>query len=96
MKAGKVVFWGGCTNNWGKKKNERERYIQLNTGFQRIARKDKKAFLSKQWKGLGGKNRIRMTRDFFKKIGDMKGIFHAKMGPIKDRNGKELTETEEI
>ena len=68
----------------------------MNTDFQRIARKDKKAFLSAQCKEIEDNNRMRETRDLFKKIRDTKGTFHAKMGTIKDRNGMSLTETEYI
>ena len=75
-----------------KSKGEKERYTHLNAEFQRIARRDKKAFLSDQCKKLDEKNRMRKTRDLFKKIRDIKGIFHAKMGSIKDRNGMDLTE----
>ena len=79
-----------------KGKGEKERYTHLNGEFQRIARKDKKALLSDQCKEIKENNRMRKTRDPFKKIRDAKGTFHAKMGSIKDRNGKDLTETEEI
>ena len=79
-----------------KSKGEEERYKYLNTEFQRIARRDKKAFLSDQCKEIQGKNRIVKTRDLFKKIRDTKGTFHAKMGSIKDRNGMDLTEAEDI
>ena len=79
-----------------KGKGEKERYIHLNTEFQRIARRDKKAFLSDQGKETEENNRKGKTRDLFKKIGDTKGIFHAKMGTIKDRNGMDLTEAEDI
>ena len=79
-----------------KGKGEKERYIHLNAEFQRIARRDKKAFLSDQWKEIEGNNRRGKTRDLFKKIRDTKGTFHAKMGAIKDRNGMDLTETEDI
>ena len=79
-----------------KSKGERERYTQLNAEFQRIARRDKKAFLSDQCKEIKENNRMGKTRDLFKKIRDTKGTFHAKMGAIKDRNGKDLTEAEEI
>ena len=72
-----------------KGKRERERYSQLNTEFQRIARKDKKAFLSEQCKEIEGNNRMGKTRDLFKKTGDTKGTFHAKMGSIKGRNGRD-------
>ena len=68
----------------------------MNVEFQRIARRDKKAFLSDQYKEIEGKNRIGKTRDLFKKIRDTKGTFYAKMGTIKDRNGMELTEAEDI
>ena len=79
-----------------KSKGEKERYSHLNAEFQRIARRDKKAFLSDQCKEIQENNRMRKTRDLFKKIRDTKGIFHAKMGSIKDRNGVDLTETEDI
>ena len=68
----------------------------MNTEFQRLARRDKKAFLSEQWKEIEENNRMGKTRDLFKKIGDIKGTFHAKMGIIKDRNDKDLIEAEEI
>ena len=74
----------------------KERYTHLNAEFQRIARKDKKAFLSDQCKEIEENNRMGTTRDFFKKIRDIKGTFHAKMGSIKDRNGRDLTEAEDI
>ena len=77
-------------------KEEKERYIQLNAEFQRIARKDKKAFLSDQCKEIEENNRMGKTRELFKKIRDTKGKFHAKMGSIKDRNGMDLTKTEDI
>ena len=79
-----------------KSKGEKERYKHLNTQFQRIARKDKKAFLSDQCKEIEESNRMGKTRDLFKKIRDTKGIFHAKMGSIKDRYGMDLTEAEDI
>ena len=79
-----------------KGKGEKERYTHLNSEFQRIARRDKKAFLTDQCKELEENNRIGKTRDFFKKIRDTKGTFHAKMGTIKDRKGMVLTETEDI
>ena len=79
-----------------KSKGEKERYKHLNAEFQRIAKKDKKAFLSNQCKEIEEKNRIGKTRDLFKKIRDTKGIFHAKMGSMKDRNGMGLTEAEDI
>ena len=79
-----------------KGKGERERYTPLNAEFQRIARKDKKAFLNEQCKEIEENNRMGKTRDLFKKIGDIKGTFHARMGTIKDRNSKDLNEAEEI
>ena len=79
-----------------KGKGEKERYSHLNAEFQRIARRDKKAFLSDQCKEVEKNNRMEKTRDLFKKIRDMKGTCHAKMGTIKDRNGMDLTEAEDI
>ena len=79
-----------------KNKGEKETYTHLNAKFQRIARRDKKAFFSNQCKEIKEKNRMGQTRDLFKKIGDSKGTFHAKMGSIKDRNGMDLTEAEDI
>ena len=79
-----------------KGKGEKERYTHLNAQFQRIARRDKKAFLSNQCKEIREKNRMGKTRDFFKKIRDTKGTFHAKMGTRKDRNGMDLREAEVI
>ena len=79
-----------------KGNGEKERYIHLNAEFQRIARRDKKAFLSDQHKEIEGSNRMGKTRDSFKKIRDTKGIFRAKMGSIKDRNGMNLSEAEDI
>ena len=79
-----------------KSKEEKERYTHLNAQFQRIARRDKKAFLSDQCKETKENNRMGKTRDLFKKVRDTKGIFHAKMGIIKDRNGLDLTEAEDI
>ena len=78
-----------------KSKGEKERYTYLNAEFQRIARRDKKAFLSDQCKEMEN-NRMGKTRDLFKKIRDTKGTFHANMGSIKERNGRDLTETEDI
>ena len=75
-----------------KSKGEKERYKHLNAEFQRITRRDKKAFFSDQCKEIEENNRMGKTRDLFKKIGDNKGTFHAKMGTIKDRNGMDLTE----
>ena len=79
-----------------KNKGEKERYKHLNVEFQRIARRDKKAFFSDQCKEIEENNRMGNTRDLFKKIRDTKGTFHAKMGSIKDRNGMDLTEVEDI
>ena len=79
-----------------KSKGEKERYTHQNAEFQRISRRDKKAFLSNQCKEIEENNRMEKTRDLFKKIRDTKGTFHAKMGLIKDRNGMDLTEAEDI
>ena len=79
-----------------KSKREKEKYSNLNAEVQRIARRDKKAFLSDQCKEIEENNRIGKTRDLFKKIRDTKGTFHAKMGTIKDRNGMDLAEAEDI
>ena len=79
-----------------KSKGEKERYRHLNAEFQRIARRDKKAFLSDQCKEIEEKNRMGKTIDLLKKITDTKGTFHAKMGSIKDRNDMDLTEAEDI
>ena len=79
-----------------KSKVEKERYTLLNSEFQRIAKRDKKAFLSDQCKEIEENNRMGKTRDLFKKIRDTKGTFHAKMGSIKDRSAMDLTETEDI
>ena len=79
-----------------KDKGEKKRYNHLNAEFQRIARRDKKAFLSDQCKEIKRNNRMGKTRDLFKKIRDTKGTFHAKMGTLKDRNGMDLTEAEDI
>ena len=79
-----------------KSKGEKERYSHLNAEFQRIARRDKKAFLSNQCKEIEENYRMGKTRDLFKKIRDTKGTFHAKIGSIKDRNGMDLTEAEDI
>ena len=79
-----------------KGKGEKKRYTHLNAEFQRTARRDKKAFLSDQCKEIEENNRMGKTRDLFKKIRDTKVTFHAKMGSIKDRNGMELTEAEDI
>ena len=79
-----------------KRKGEKERYTHLNAEFQRIARRDKKAFFSDQCKKIRKNNKMVKTRDFFKKTRDTKGTFHAKMGSIKDRNGMDLREAEDI
>ena len=79
-----------------KSKREKERYKHLKAEFQRIARRDKKAFFSDQCKEIEQKNRMGKTKDLFKKIRDTKGTFHAKMGSVKDRNGMDLTEAENI
>ena len=79
-----------------KGKEAKERYTHLNSEFQRIAKRDKKDFLSDQCKEIEENNRMRKTRDLFKKIRDTKGTFHAKMGSIKDRNGMDLTEAKDI
>ena len=79
-----------------KSKGEKERYTHLNAEFQRIARRDKKACFSDQCKEIEENNRMGKTRDLFKKIRDTKGTFHAKIGTVKDRNGMDLTEAEEI
>ena len=97
-KKSKMAVWGGLTNSCEKKRSEKqrkkERYKHLNAEFQRIARRDKKAFLSDQCKEIEENNRLGKTRDLFKKIRDTKGTFHAKMGLKKDRNGMDLTEAE--
>ena len=80
----------------GKGKGKKERYTHLNAEFQRIARRDKKAFLSDHCKEIEENNRMGKTRDLFKEIRDTKGTFHAKMGTIKDRNGMDLTEAKDI
>ena len=79
-----------------KGKGEKERHTHLNSEFQRITRRDKKAFLSDQCKEIKENNRMGQTRDLFKKIRDSKGTFHAKLGSIKDKNGMNLTEAEDI
>ena len=88
-----MAVWGGlknsCEKREAKNKGEKERYKHLNAEFQRIARRDRKAFLGDQCKEIEENNRMGKTRDLFKKIRDTKGTFHAKMGLIKDRNGLE-------
>ena len=100
MQKSKMAVWGGLTNscekNISRKQRRKERYKHLNAEFQRIARKDKKAFLSDQCKEIEETNRMGKTKDLFKKIRDAKGTFHAKMGSTKDRNGLDLTEAEDI
>ena len=95
-----MAVWGGLTNSYErrevKSKREKERYKHLNAEFQRIARKYKKAFLSDQCKEIEEKSRMGKTSKLFKKIRDTKGMFHAKMGSIKDRNCMDLREAEDI
>ena len=95
-----MAVWGGLTNIYEKRRDEKqrrkERYKHLNAEFQRIPRRDKKAFFSDQCKEIEEKNRMGKTRDRFQKIRDTKGIFHAKMGLIKDRNSTHLTEAEDL
>ena len=91
-----MAVWGSLTNSCEKKRSEKERYKHLNAEFQRIARRDKKAFLSDQCKEIEENNRMGKNRGLFKKIRDTKGTFHAKMGSIKDRNGMDLTKAEDI
>ena len=95
-----MALWRGLTNIWerreAKSKGEKGRYKHLNAEFQRKARRDKKAFLSDQCKEIEENNRMGKTRDPFKTIRNTKGTFHAKMGSIKDRNGTDLTEAEDI
>ena len=95
-----MTVWGGLTNSCEKKRSEKQRrkgkIKHQNAEFQRIGRRDKKAFLSDQCKEIEENNRIGKTRDLFKKIRDTKGAFHAKMGSIKDRNGMDPTKAEDI
>ena len=99
MQKSQTVVWGGLQiavkRREAKNKGEKERYKHLNTDLQRIARRDKKAFLSGQCKEIEENNRMGKTRDLFKKIRDTKGTFHAKMGLIRDRNGLDLTKHKE-
>ena len=99
QKKRKIDIRGGLTSNCErrevKSKREKERYKHLNSEFQRIARRDKKALLRNQCKEIEEYNTMRKTRALFKKIRDTKGTFHAKMGLIKDRNGMDLTEAED-
>ena len=100
MQKSKMAVWEALQiavkRREAKSKGEKERYKHLNAEFQRIARRDKKVFLRDQCKEIAEKNRMGKTRDLFKKIRDTKGTLHAKMGSIKDRNGMDLTEAEEI
>ena len=101
MQKRKMAVWGGALQiavrrREAKSKGEKERNKHLNTEFQRIARIDKKAFLSDQCKEIEENNRMGKTGDLFKNIRDNKGIFHAKMSSIKDRNGMDITEAEDI
>jgi len=100
MQEGKVVVWEDFTNSWGKReaksKGKRERYTQLNAEFQRIARRDKKAFFNEQCKDTEENNRKGKTKDLFKKTGNVKRTSHPKMGTIKERNDKNLIEAEEM
>ena len=96
MQKSKMAVWGGLTNSCEKKRSERQRRKgKIHPEFQRIARRDKKAFLSYQCKEIEENNRMGKTRDLFKKIRDKKGTFHAKRGSIKDRDGMDLTEAED-
>ena len=90
-----MAVWEGFTNIYEKKRSKKERYKHLNAEFQKIARRDKKAFLSDQCQEIEENNKMGKTRDLFKKIRDTKGTFHAKMGSIKDRNGMDL-EAEDV
>ena len=95
-----MAVWGGLTNSCKKResksKGEKERYKHMNTEFQRIARRDKKTFLSDKCKEIEENKIMGKTRHLFMKIRDTKRLFHAKMGSIKDRNGMDLTEAEDI
>ena len=95
MQKGKMAVWGGLTNSWEKKKSEKHS-SHLNAEFQRIARRDGKAFLSDQCKETEENSRMGKTRGVFKKIRDTKGTFHAKMDSIRYRNSMDLTEAEDI
>ena len=100
MQKGKMVVWGSLTNSWEKKRSKRQRRkgkIYSSEGkVQRIARRDKKAYLSDQCEEIEENYRMGKTRDLFKKIRDTKGTFHAKMDSVKDRNGRDLTEADDI
>ena len=99
MQEGKVVVWGVFTNSWEKKRSKKQRtkgkIYPINAEIQRKAGRDKKAFFHEQCKEIEKNNRMGKTRDLFKKTGYIKGTFHARMGMIKDRNCKDLTEAEE-
>ena len=94
-----MIVWEGLTNSWEKKeakvKGKNERYTHFNAEFQRIPRREKKAFLSDQCKEIEENNKMGKTRDLFKKIRDTKGIFQARTGTIKDRNGMDLTKAKD-
>ena len=97
MQKSKMAVWDEAVKRReAKSKGEKERYKHLNAEFQRISRRDKKAFLSNQCKQIEENNRMGKTRDLFKKIRDTKGTFYANMGSIKDRDGRDLTEAEDI
>jgi len=100
MQKDKMVVYGALQISMKrrevKSKGEKERHTHLNAEFQRTARRDKKAFFSDQCKVIEKNNRMGKTRDLFKKVRDTKGTFHAKMGTIKDRNGMDLIEAEDI
>ena len=100
MQKNKMAIWGGlinsCERREAKINGEKERYTHVNAEFQRRARRDKKAFLNDQCKEIEENNRMGKARYLFKKIRDTMGTFHAKMGLIKDRNGMDLTEAEDI
>jgi len=100
FKKGKMLVWGALTNSCEKKRSERQRKREIHTHsneeFQRIARRDKEAFLSDHYKEIEENNRMGKTRDLFKKIRDTKGTFHAQVVTVKDRNSMDLTETDDI
>ena len=100
MQKGKMVVWEALQitekRREANRKGEKERYTHLNAEFQRTAKRDKKPFLSNQYKEIEEKNRMENTRDLFRKIRDTNWIFHAKMGSIRDRNGMDLKEAEDI
>ena len=100
IQEGKVVVWRGFTNSEKRREmkgeGKRERYTQLNAELQKIAKRDKKAFLNEQYKEIQENNRMRKNGDLFKKIGEIKGTFHARMGTIKYRKSMDLTEAKEI